>query len=305
MPISRRVFVSLPNPDRLDPRRLALQEAILAQVRAKGFEIEAFMLHGAASRRGWTVDAVAEVMRSCVGAVIIAFPRWQRVADAGPLTAIPGTVPIASEFAQVEGAIARALGLPTLFAVEVGLADRGALAPQGGQVLLFVPQDADTTFLATAPFARRFDAWAAELSERRDVFLGYSSSARSTAQAVNLFLSARLGVRVLDWSLDFAAGGMILDEIAVAASRCTGGIFLFTQDDALEGSPHRAAPRDNVVFEAGYFAAARGHERVLVIRESGAKMPADLGGNIYLELKDRHDIAPIESAIRDFVERRL
>jgi predicted nucleotide-binding protein len=60
-----------------------------------------------------------------------------------------------------------------------------------------------------------------------------------------------------------------------------------------------------VVFEAGYFAAAKGRDRVLIIREEGAKMPADLGGNIYLSLAVRDDIRPIESAIRDFVERRL
>jgi predicted nucleotide-binding protein len=67
----------------------------------------------------------------------------------------------------------------------------------------------------------------------------------------------------------------------------------------------KAAPRDNVVFEAGYFTAAKGRDRVLIIREEGAKMPADLGGNIYLSLANRDDIRPIEQAIRDFVDRRL
>ena len=95
-----------------------------------------------------------------------------------------------------------------------------------------------------------------------------------------------------------------MDEIETAARLCSGGIFLFAKDDALEGNEVRAAPRDNVVFEAGYFAAAKGRDRVLVIREEGAKRPADLGGNIYLFLA-RDDIRPIESAIRDFVERRL
>jgi len=66
-----------------------------------------------------------------------------------------------------------------------------------------------------------------------------------------------------------------------------------------------AVPRDNVVFEAGYFAAAKGRDRVLIIKEEGAKMPADLGGNIYLTLSQRDDIRPIETAIREFVERRL
>jgi predicted nucleotide-binding protein len=73
----------------------------------------------------------------------------------------------------------------------------------------------------------------------------------------------------------------------------------------LEGDESKAAPRDNVVFEAGYFAAAKGRDRVLIIREYGAKMPADLGGNIYLSLPDRNDTRLIESSIRDFVNRRL
>ena len=53
------------------------------------------------------------------------------------------------------------------------------------------------------------------------------------------------------------------------------------------------------------FAAAKGRNRVLIIKEEGAKMPADLGGNMYVTLAQRDDIRPIESAIRDFVERRL
>ena len=59
------------------------------------------------------------------------------------------------------------------------------------------------------------------------------------------------------------------------------------------------------VFEAGYFAAAKGKQRVLIIREKGSKMPADLGGDIYAALDDPSDIKPIEDDIRKFVEHRL
>jgi len=41
----------------------------------------------------------------------------------------------------------------------------------------------------------------------------------------------------------------------------------------LKGKGELAVPRDNVIFEAGYFAHSKGHERVLVIRGQGAKMP--------------------------------
>ena len=147
--------------------------------------------------------------------------------------------------------------------------------------------------------------WSDQVRQRSDVFLGYCSGSRSTAQAVHLFLKERLNLEVRNWEIDFAAAGMILDEIETAASLCSGGIFLFTKDDTIQGSELRAAPRDNVVFEAGYFAAHKGRNRVLIILEEGAKMPADLGGNIYLSLTDKEDIRPIESAIRDFVDRRL
>ena len=95
-------------------------------------------------------------------------------------------------------------------------------------------------------------------------------------------------------------------SIAAAAAISSAGIFLFTQDDFLEESPgDRAAPRDNVVFEAGYFTQSKGRERVLVVREQGTKMPADVGGNIYLPLANRRDISSIETQLRSFVEKRV
>ena len=61
-------------------------------------------------------------------------------------------------------------------------------------------------------------------------------------------------------------------------------------------------PRDNVVFEAGYFSALKGKAKVLIVRESGAKMPADLGGDIYAALSDKEDIEPIKPVLRKFME---
>jgi predicted nucleotide-binding protein len=70
-----------------------------------------------------------------------------------------------------------------------------------------------------------------------------------------------------------------------------------------QGDVNYAVSRDNVIFEAGYFANSKRKDRVLIIREDGAKMPADLGGNIYVHLSDRDRTASIEGALRD--ERRL
>lgn len=63
--------------------------------------------------------------------------------------------------------------------------------------------------------------------------------------------------------------------------------------------------RDNVVFEAGYFAQAKGKDRVRSVREQGAKMPADLGGDIYANLTDRANIASIKPVLKRFVEKNL
>ena len=97
-----------------------------------------------------------------------------------------------------------------------------------------------------------------------------------------------------------------MEEIERADRLCTCGIFLFTKDDQLEGQgSDRAAPRDNVVFEAGYFIRSKGKERILIIREEGSKMPADVGGNIYLHLADRHNTASVETHLRTFLEKKL
>jgi predicted nucleotide-binding protein len=112
-------------------------------------------------------------------------------------------------------------------------------------------------------------------------------------------------VAVRDWEIHFAAGGTILDELLEASRTCLGAIMLLTRDDEIFGDEGSAAPRDNVIFEMGLFMEAKGRERVLVIREQGAKMPADIGGGIYVSLQNRNDISPIQLKLLDFIEKRI
>jgi predicted nucleotide-binding protein len=106
--------------------------------------------------------------------------------------------------------------------------------------------------------------------------------------------------------MDFATGSSILEEIAAARVRCDRAIFIFSEDDPLEGINGQAAPRDNVVFEVGYFVAARGARNTLIIRVGNAKMPADLGGIIYLTVPSlTGGPGRIEARIRDFAVRGL
>jgi predicted nucleotide-binding protein len=119
------------------------------------------------------------------------------------------------------------------------------------------------------------------------------------------FLEDDVGATVLDWQRDFAPGRSILDEIEEARVRCTTAVFLFTKDDSLSDatSGNAASPRDNVVFEAGYFVSGKGKKRVLIIRDNGTKMPADLGGDIYASLDDRDDLSAVEQTLRRFLAR--
>jgi predicted nucleotide-binding protein len=137
------------------------------------------------------------------------------------------------------------------------------------------------------------------------VFLGYCSKAKSTADAIILFVERNLKIDVLNYSMDFRAGPTILEQIEAAASSCSCALLLFTKDDDIDGAIDQAMPRDNVIFEAGYFIRAIGKNRVAIIREDGAKIPADLGGIVYIPIKDRSDIALVETKIDTFLKRAL
>jgi predicted nucleotide-binding protein len=165
-----------------------------------------------------------------------------------------------------------------------------------------IPPKTGPEWLKKEQFRVPFGYWRMQLSQRRDVFLGYCSSSRTTAAALKHYLQSA-GATVLDWQTDFIAGRSILAQIEEAASRCNAGIFLFTKDDDLidKGQPDISAPRDNVVFEAGYFIGLKGKRNVLIVRERGSKMPADLGGDIYALLPDKVDIGPIERVVSGFM----
>jgi predicted nucleotide-binding protein len=62
-----------------------------------------------------------------------------------------------------------------------------------------------------------------------------------------------------------------------------------------------AAPRDNAVFEAGYFIGLKGKRNILIIREAGSKMPADVGRDIYDSLADNGVIPPVKRTLSAFM----
>jgi predicted nucleotide-binding protein len=195
-----------------------------------------------------------------------------------------------------------------LIVAEDGIPNRGIAYRGGGKFIVSVPAGAKPDWLLGKQFKPYFDDWAQSVRARPDVFLGYCSRAQDTAHAILIYLQKVLKVSVMDWAMDFDPGPSILQSIAEAAEQCHCGIFLFTKDDAppkgkITGA--KALPRDNVVFEAGYFMHAKGPERVLIVLENGAKMPADLGGNIFAALANRKSIDSVQETLRKFCDSAL
>jgi hypothetical protein len=301
MPITRRVYVSMPADKWLAKNQNELKWAIVHKIEALGYETEVFFdprgKPSLAAACAWNAVEADLVARRCVGVALIGLPRWQFVTE-------EGQVKLPTEFCHYEGALACTLKLPILSLVQEDVLHRGVFDHGYKGYLGEFPADAGPAWLKTKAFLTPFRYWKVEMSKRSDVFLGYSGTSAGTAKNLKRFLQAKLGLKVLDWVTDFAPARSILQQIEQAAALCSAGIFLFTTDDkfADENLADKAAPRDNVVFEAGYFTGVKGKDHVLVIREKGAKMPADLGGDIYAPLDDKADIRPIEDLVRRFVE---
>jgi predicted nucleotide-binding protein len=166
-----------------------------------------------------------------------------------------------------------------------------------------MPSSLDPDWFETSEFTQEFDKWSVQARRFKDIFLGYSTQAGEIGERLGRYLK-ELGLQVYDWH-DFPASQTIWDSIqeAVHLTRC--GVFLFMADDKLQSRTSQYAPRDNVVYEAGYFAGARGRERTLVIREIGAKVPTDLGGVKYIALDGRDTVVSIETPLRTNIERIL
>jgi hypothetical protein len=291
--MEKRVFISSPANTSLDERRRRLKDAVLAKIREAGYAPQEFFESGIPENLSWSFENLDRVMRKCVGAVVFGFPRWT----------VSGSR-LLSAYNHYEGAVALAGGLPVLLLKEQGVEDTGVVWTGGGKMITFVPADADVRWAKGDDFTKRFKAWLRELDARKDVFLGYCSKSAGTAAQIQLRLE-KLGASVLNWAMDFRVGGSILDEIENARAACSCGVFLFSEDDPLEGTAGGAAPRDNVVFEDGYFMSSKGSERCLIVRHGEAKMPADVGGAIYVHLAKTDDVASIEGRLADFLTRNL
>jgi hypothetical protein len=297
---TRRIFISLPADQWLTKQENKVKWAIVSSVEALGYTAEVFLdprgTTSLSASLAWSATECERVMRRCEGCVVLGFPRWR----------IDGEeqIQLATDFNHYEGALAHTLGLPLLVLVQEGVVRRVVFDSSYKGYIGVIPEKPSLKWMSRKGFTVPFGYFREKLRERRDIFLGYCSSSLATALEIKTFLTDKLGLSVLDWATDFDLSTTILEQIELASIRCGAGIFLFTKDDPLAdiGGKEKAVPRDNVVFEAGFFSAIKGKARVLIVRESDAKMPADLGGDIYASLNDKRDIEPIKTALRKFTD---
>lgn len=294
-----RIYIHAPYKP--EPEQAEAKSGIIEKIRGLGFDPQEFHVSGIPKGDSWSFGRAIEVMRQCDGALILALMRWM---DSEGTTRIP----IPSEYSHFEGALALSCNLPSLVIAEEGMQMRGILSQMGGSFALQVPMQNVADWLATDKLLREppFEKWVERVKARYDVFFGYCSKADELAQNIKTFLADESGLRVLDWATDFRPGRTIMEEIARATATCRCGLFLFTADDPVEGSLTKTAiPRDNVLLEAGYFMSAHTARRMVVVREKGTKMPADLGGMIYLTIENRADWRQTARDVLDALRKQV
>jgi hypothetical protein len=294
-----RILVSAPFAGNLLPHEAEIRQQLIEKLTRDGFSPQLFGELGEITSASFTFSELMSFIKKCQGVIVLGFGRHRFNIQDRELQFV-------TEYNHIEGILALENKIPLLMLRSSGVQQRGIMYNGGGHFIVDIPSGADENWLDESPsFDTHYNLWRKRVQDRCHLFLGYSSKAKGTAAQIKNFLEKN-GVRILDWATDFEQGGTILEEIELADNMCLGGLFLFTKDDELVlGDDRIASPRDNVVFEAGYFINSKSDKRVLIIREDGAKMPADLGGNIYLNLKDRNDISSIETRLLKWVRNRL
>jgi predicted nucleotide-binding protein len=317
MKTTPRLFVSVPDDRHLDDRRRALKVAIIKSIADQGFEPvgfepEQFGTGLPLNMDSWTVERANRLIHKSDGLLVLALARSHAlvVSSIGSgIDALPSApLPIPTPYNHLEGALAISQGLPVLILHEESMERSGIFA--SGIKSTTIPATADETWVKSASFTNHFAAWTQLVQNRRDVFLGYCSKADPVAEELRKHIESN-GFSVVDWSRDFkSAGATILEEIERASSRCRCAIFLFTRYDDVKAratgkASSQSIPRDNVLLEAGYFTRSHGKSRVAIVREAGAKMPADLGGIIYLSFDNRKDLGKTKNGIVKFLDDTL
>ena len=291
-----RVFISVPSSGWLQPEQLDIKNGVIGRIRSAGFEPQEFLTSGDFTKLAWSHDNLLYRLGRCQGAVVLGLVRWEG------WDKNKKQYKFNAAYNHYEGALALAKSIPTFILMHEHIHKAGIALKGTKQYFVRLPDKVDSSWLQTDPFLSKFKAWVDAVKNRHLVFFGYSPRARATAAKIKGLLSNK-GVSVMDGGVDFNHAIPIMDEIERASKSCLGGIFLFTkEDDGPTGEVDSAVTRELVMFEAGYFMQAKGFDKILFIKEEGARTPAQMDG---LTFRNRDDLSSIEKDMEIFILKNL
>lgn len=295
--MKQRIFISIAQDYSLSDEAIAFKWRLVRHIEWLGFIPELFLAdhhitESNAMHQSWTLENLKNIVLKCSGAIIVGLKRK--------------TGEFKSEFNQIEGLEIIRSGIPFIILADPEIPQRGVFY-QGNGFLIHYLKDlqwkhtqANTT---TNPKLSHFlKDLRSKVERQKHVFVGYCSQSDVLFKKLHLIL-APYGITVVNWQTDFQESSTILEQINEASRRTLLGIFLFTKDDMKDNGEF--LPRDNVIFEAGFFTHAKGRDRVLIIKEEGTKMPVDLDGLIYINVKDKNNLDDVKDRILNFVKERV
>src|SRR5678815_2880444 len=141
------------------------------------------------------------------------------------------------------------------------------------------------------------------------IFLGSSGKQAKLVQALTRGLEDIADVE--PWTAVFNPGVSTLDRLVELTRDVDFAAFIFGLDDWTskgampDPTTGQAAPRDNVVFEAGLFGGALGMRRTFILHAHGAKLPTDLLGLTcvrYADATAASELKVVNQKIRKAIE---
>ena len=145
-------------------------------------------------------------------------------------------------------------------------------------------------------------------SREQGVFFGYCSQSSTVAlKIMNFMVHSLKGIDVHDWKWTFQVGRSIHEQLEEVSDKVSVAVLLLTKDDLLETDSDDPTyiPRDNVLYELGYFSAKLGMEQTIFIVEEGVKVPSDLGGILMISLEKPEETEKIEATLLRSLREKL
>jgi hypoxanthine phosphoribosyltransferase len=147
------------------------------------------------------------------------------------------------------------------------------------------------------------------MTETARVFIGSSREQLDLAQALEAAL-ARHGFDVNLWT-NLGEKGSTVPAMLTQATRSNDfAIVILTGDDVTVSRDVPAlAPRDNLIFELGWFMSAFGPRRSFFVVEERVKIPSDLNGVLYTTFRRRETprltMSPTAFELQDAIDQSM